>query len=702
MKKLPLLLTLMLLLLLAACGSTESTATATAEPVAATAVPADSGDESDDAQAKTDGLDISLFFDGALAEEATIQDCTLSDGTETTCYAITIAGYPADYDVGPFCPPTIESSAEEGGIWLDGTNVYDIDGEFILSLADIYNDDNWKLYDDDGNVNITDTAEEFEAAARPDVDPALQNHCVEGRIEWLDNGEPVPTTVLIPTTPVMADSASSGGNWGVTLNGVIIAAQAPVQAILSAYTIAAFDDCGGHINPVDGYHLHGARGCSEVGDAAEGETPIFAYALDGYPIHSPLDAEVEAATELDACNGHTTEAFGYHYHANPAEENGVLSCFVGLTTQAQGGDGGGQGGPPAGGDRPEGNQPGGAPDFAAAAGILGITEQELMNALGQPPLDLAATAAALNISEEALQAALDGETTGEAMDEATLFAIPGEVVFPEGVSYDPATGNFYVGSTTDGTLYVGNINGANEMVVFSEGGADGRTAAIGTKVDDDGLLWVAGGGTGQVFVYDTADGSHVATFTTPAADATFINDLAITESGVYFTDSFRPILWRASGVEGGEAEAWLDFTGSVLTYVDGFNLNGIVPTADGNDLIVVHSGQGALYRINIETQEVSAIDTGDAALTAGDGLALVGSTLYVTRNSFGEIVPVALSDDLSTGSAGTPITSDLFIYPTTIAYTGSSFLVANSQFNNRQSSPELPFTIAEIPFASGE
>lgn len=87
MKKLPLLLTLMLLLLLAVCGSTESTATATAEPVAATAVPADSGDESDDAQAKTDGLDISLFFDGALAEEAAVQDCTLSDGTETTCYS---------------------------------------------------------------------------------------------------------------------------------------------------------------------------------------------------------------------------------------------------------------------------------------------------------------------------------------------------------------------------------------------------------------------------------------------------------------------------------------------------------------------------------------------------------------------------------------------------------------------------------------
>ncbi len=319
----PLLFILSILIVgLAACSSTgsmdqdtgtEPTAVAAEETAAdeASDEEADSDhghdhDDLDEAHTHADGLDTDLFFEGAL-EEATIQDCTLSDGTETTCYALTIAGYPAEYDVGPFCPPTIESTAEEGGIWFDGNAVYDIDGEFILGLADLYDDPNWKLYDDDGNVNITDTPEAFDAAARPDVDPAYQNHCVEGRIEWLENGEPVPTTVLIPTTPVMGDSAAAGGNWGVTLDGVIIAASAPVDAILSAYTIAAFDDCGGHINPFDGYHLHGARGCSEVGDAAEGETPIFAYALDGYPIHSPLE-EAEAAADLDECNGHTPKS----------------------------------------------------------------------------------------------------------------------------------------------------------------------------------------------------------------------------------------------------------------------------------------------------------------------------------------------------------------------------------------------------------
>lgn len=293
------------------------------------------------------------------------------------------------------------------------------------------------------------------------------------------------------------------------------------------------------------------------------------------------------------------------------------------------------------------------------------------------------------------------ETMATDIGDGRLFIIPGDAVFPEGVSYDEATGKFYIGSTTDGTLYVGDVNGDLEMTVFSEAGADGRTTAVGTKVDDEGRLWVAGGGTGQLFVYDTADGSHIATITTPASDNTFINDLAITDSGVYFTDSFRPILWHVTDIDQGEATAWLDFTGTALTYVDGFNLNGIIPAGESNSLIVVHSGEGALYAIDIDTQEVTPIDTGATPLTAGDGLALIDNTIYVTRNSFGEIVPLELAADLSTATGGTAITSDLFGYPTTIAFTGDSFLVANSQFNNR-GAPNLPFTVAQIPLAQSE
>ena len=299
----------------------------------------------------------SLFMPGALAKDVSIVGCTLSDGTETSCYEITVAGTPADHEVGPFCPRTTTATEEEVGIWLDGENLYDVTGEFILDLPSIYNDDQWMLHDGHGHVHVTDTREAFEAAARPDVAEEYENYCVEGRMEWLEDGEPVTTTVQIPVSPVRQDDATPArAPLGVSFNGVRIDAAAPVDAILGAHTIAAFDDCGGHVNPFEGYHMHAATGCGEVGKAPDGETAPFAVAMDGYLIHGVLDSEdIGKVGDLDACNGHTTDEYGYHYHARSPELNGVLTCYMGATVK--GGPGGppgrgGPGGPPPGGEGP--------------------------------------------------------------------------------------------------------------------------------------------------------------------------------------------------------------------------------------------------------------------------------------------------------------------------------------------------------------
>jgi len=115
-------------------------------------------------------------------------------------------------------------------------------------------------------------------------------------------------------------------------------------------------------------------------------------------------------------------------------------------------------------------------------------------ALGLLPALTAAQA-----TPEASPAAVSASTVSE-------FALPGDQVFPEGVAYDMAMGEFYIGSTTDGTIYRGNL-ATGEVEVFSPGGDNGRTTAIGMKVDEDGLLYVAGGATGTVFVYNTRDGN---------------------------------------------------------------------------------------------------------------------------------------------------------------------------------------------------
>ena len=304
-------------------------------------------------------VDLAAFVDGALTAEPAITDCTLADGTVTSCYELTVAGFPANRDtIGPWCPDTVSDDASDAGIWFDGNAVYEISGEFISNLAEIYDDPTWKLYDDEGNVLSTDTSEKFNdlvtGGPQTDADAGPVNLCVYGEIEWADGGGPIPATVQIPVTPVMATSpTSAGGTLGVTLDGVLIENSAPIDLILGNYTIGAFDPCGGHVNPQEGYHMHATTGCSDsTADVPDGETALFGYALDGYAIRAPYAADIEDGAGLDACNGHETAELGYHYHANQVEENAVLTCFSGTTTDAFSGDGGRPDGPPPGGGAP--------------------------------------------------------------------------------------------------------------------------------------------------------------------------------------------------------------------------------------------------------------------------------------------------------------------------------------------------------------
>ena len=278
----------------------------------------------------------------------------------------------------------------------------------------------------------------------------------------------------------------------------------------------------------------------------------------------------------------------------------------------------------------------------------------------------------------------------------TSFELPGDAVFPEGVAFDEANDQFYVGSTTDGTVYRGDV-ATGEVAVFAQGT---QPTAIGMKVDANGRLWVAGGNSGNVYVYDTSSGELLKTFETPAADATFLNDVTVLPDGsVYVTDSQRPVLFKITATPDdlGELEAWLELDGTAIEYQEGFNLNGVASSADGQFLVVVQSNTGQLFRVEVATQTVAEISVG-TALTAGDGILLDGQTLYVVRNSLGEIAVVGLTADLSEGSVTNTLTDASLMYPTTIAAVDGGLLVVNSQFDNRGEgkTPVLPFTVSRV------
>ena len=296
--------------------------------------------------------------------------------------------------------------------------------------------------------------------------------------------------------------------------------------------------------------------------------------------------------------------------------------------------------------------------------------------------------------------AMFATATASAAPRPDEYTLPGENVFPEGIVFQQSTGYFYVSSTTDGTIFRGHVS-EPAADVFLAGNEDGRSTAVGLALDDAGRLFIAGGSTGQVFVYDTANGELLAALqaTDPNEVSTFVNDVTVTKSGdAFFTDSMNPVIYRVYQDASGDfvVEDWLDLDGTAIQYQQGFNLNGIGVTPNGKYLIVVQSNTGELFRIAAATGEVVQIDTGGIDSTAGDGLVLQGRTLYVVRNSFGEIAMLRLSGQITSAEQTGTITDESFRLPTTADIARGRLLVVNAQFNERGGNPEHPFTVSSV------
>lgn len=280
---------------------------------------------------------------------------------------------------------------------------------------------------------------------------------------------------------------------------------------------------------------------------------------------------------------------------------------------------------------------------------------------------------------------------------STTFALPGEKVFPESIAFQPATGDFYVGSLLDGTVIHGNV-ARSATDVFLPAGSDGRQSAAGMKIDGRGRLFIAGGQTGKLFVYHTKTHQLLGSFQVKAAE-TVVNDIAILPNGdAYITDTSNPVLYRVrKQARKLVFEDWLPFAGTVVNYQPGYNINGIVGTADGNYLVVVQTGVGKLFRIDIRQKSVQEIPVSGGSLLHGDGLALDGHTLYVARNYENTLAVVTLSADYSSATITKNYTDTGLQFPTAVAKAKNSLLVVGAQLDKMQGQPVLPFQIIRWP-----
>jgi len=240
---------------------------------------------------------------------------------------------------------------------------------------------------------------------------------------------------------------------------------------------------------------------------------------------------------------------------------------------------------------------------------------------------------------------------------------------------------FFAGDLLTGDIFRGNVR-KGTAAKFIDAPA-GRFAA-GMKADHaDKLLFVAGGPTGAGYVYNTRTGDPVSSYqfqTSPTP--TFINDVALSEGGAWFTDSSQALLYFVPVVGGVPSSTFhtLALSGPAADLSGAFNNNGIQAVKGGAKLIVAHSGNGVLNLVDTATGASTTI--AGASVPNVDGILMKGSHQLIAVQNFDNLLSVwKLSSDFGAGTLRKVITSPLFETPTTVARFGKRLLVANAKFD---------------------
>jgi sugar lactone lactonase YvrE len=192
-------------------------------------------------------------------------------------------------------------------------------------------------------------------------------------------------------------------------------------------------------------------------------------------------------------------------------------------------------------------------------------------------------------------------------------------------------------SSPDGSIYKVDLrSGQGEVLVEVQDPLD--CFKLGMRVDDrTNYLFVAGCVYGNAYVYDADTGALIMEYQlNTSGEFGIVNDLTITKDAAYFTDSFRPVLYRLplsrdGGIPlnaGAATEIPLpdEFINNDPFCCTG---NGIVSTPNGKTLIIGHSNLARLYRLDTASGDVDEIAV-DGPLTGFlDGIAMQGDMLYI-------------------------------------------------------------------------
>lgn len=276
------------------------------------------------------------------------------------------------------------------------------------------------------------------------------------------------------------------------------------------------------------------------------------------------------------------------------------------------------------------------------------------------------------------------------------FRIPEKDLIAEGITYDPASKSFFVGSILKKKIV--KIDAQKKINDFISSGQEGIGEVLGMKVTN-GKLWACSnspahepGRQAMVHEFDLTSGKLVKKWIFPFEEGSHLfNDLAITKEGeVFLTDSdFGAVYHVSSQLD--KPELWSK--DSRLR-----DSNGIVLLADGS---VVVSAMGFL-KIDTKTKEVAPLPFGAYFTLGVDGMSLYKQSLIGIQNvSFPvSINQYYLDPSLSKVEKARVILTDhpQFDIPTTgVVVDDWFYFIANSQlFNFEKGKVKDPSKLQEV------
>ena len=138
--------------------------------------------------------------------------------------------------------------------------------------------------------------------------------------------------------------------------------------------------------------------------------------------------------------------------------------------------------------------------------------------------------------------------------------------------------------------------------------------------------------------------------------------------------------------------------------------NGIVVTAGGKFLLVVHYSDGFLFRVRLSDKQVRQVDLGGYRLISGDGMVITDDRILYVVRPFGSLVAkLRLNAGYTRGRLLSETTDPTFHGPTSAAIAGDRLLVVNSQFEGpvvslrgRCRASDFPDTFVTAPLTSSD